>query len=322
MFSAIFLISFAWMWNRNDKAKKNLRRITLTDGVDEVLFAEWRDHTRKRMSRADLAALLLTAMPLAAFVPFGIHACAWPALFLAFRSNHAGRKSDNLAKQIGFKRGVKWLASKKTSPHPTIPSALGDSANTILPAQLAPHTEMKTNEFDVVIPEGRELGDGYIQMPHNTRYSLLLKNHRRVCCDADVVIDGTHIGTWRIDASGEIRIERPVHDTGHFTYFEVGSNEARSAGISKNPDNGLISVTFKPEQIQAPACLKSSEDSRRDLSSGATGLTGESQQRFTTAAPISHDRDRIFTIHLRLVSKKSDIRPLAPRSTPVPPPVS
>jgi hypothetical protein len=177
---------------------------------------------------------------------------------------------------------------------------------------------MKIKEFEVVIPEGKELGDEYVELRHNTRYSLNLRNHRGVPCDAEVTIDGIHVGTWRIDASNEIRVERPVHDTGHFTFFEVGTLEARAAGIVKESVNGLVSVTFKPAKDYDDALYAAP---LRDYKSGATGLTGESTQRFHDATAIDHDENRFFTIHLRLVSRHPDIRPLAPRSTPVPPPV-
>ncbi len=177
---------------------------------------------------------------------------------------------------------------------------------------------MKKTEFEVVIPEGTELEDGYVQMRHNAKYSLNLKNHRWGPCDAEVTIDGIHVGTWRIESRNEIRIERPVHDTGHFTFFEVATKEAELAGIVKNSDNGLISVTFKPKKEMEG--LRASELPPR-FGAGATGLTGESQQRFRDAPEIEHDMARAFTIHLRLVSRKPDIRPLAPRSTPIPPPV-
>lgn len=387
------------MWNRNDHAKKGLKRVRLPEDVDESAFAEWREHTGKRLGRADVAALLFTAIPLAAYLPFGNYLCALASMILAFKSNEAGRKADALAKQLGLKRGVGWLASKKSLKALESPR----TENAVSIASPTPDTEpqanMKTTEFEVVIPEGKEIGDGYVGMLHNTPYSLLLRNRLRVRCDAEVVIDGTPVGTWRINGNDEIRIERPVNDTGHFTFFEVGSREAHIAGITASPENGLISVTFKPEQEvkHSPTPLFSSpspnmapdatgqtsesrqgsmdtpskrheEDSRIALKSspspnmaadatgqtsesrqgstdtpakrheensrfalysspspnvaaGATGLTGESRQRFSDVPAIRHDMARIFTIHIRLVSKAQDIRPLAPRSTPVPPPV-
>jgi hypothetical protein len=321
--SGIFAISFAWMWSRNEKARKRLKRLKPTH-EDKAIFNDWKDQTLRRMSRADLAAGLLTMMPSTLlFGSFGIilgNLCAWPALGLAFGSSGAGRRADALAKKLGFKRGVDWLTSKDKPGLPDPPKAENAdffiSQSTIQPE---PEPNMKSTEFEVVIPEGKDLNDGYVGMPHGTRYSLLLRNHRGIDCDAEVAIDGIQVGIWRINRNSEIRIERPVHDTGHFTFFEVGSSEAHSAGISPNPDNGLISVTFKPERNHM--ILKSSPTQTGDMGAGATGLTGESSQRFESAPNISHDMANAFTIHIRLVSKRQDIRPLAPRSTPVPPPV-
>jgi len=172
-------------------------------------------------------------------------------------------------------------------------------------------------EFEVVIPECDRCQDGYVEMRLNTRYSLVLKNHRSVPCDADVAIDGIQVGLWRVEATGEIRIERPAHDTGHFTFFEVGTKAAGLAGISKSSDNGLISVTFKP--MRKSNCLHAAP--LDGGAQGATGLSGESQQRFRAAAAIEHDMDLAFTIHLRLVSVTRGIPPVAPRATPIPPPV-
>jgi len=317
IFSGIFAISFIWMWNRNEKARKRLKRLKPTH-EDKAIFDEWKDQTFRRMSRADLAAGLLTLMPATQLLgTFGIvlgNLCAWPALGLAFGSNGAGRRADALAKKLGFKRGINWLATKdKPKAHDPPKAENADFVISQSTTHTEPETKMKSTEFEVVIPEGRYIGDGYIEMSHTTRYSLLLRNHRFIRCDAEVVIDGVQVGTWRINAKSEIRIERPVHDTGHFTFFEVGSREALSAGISSKSENGLISVTFKPEREEI--ILMSSP------TPGATGLTGESQQRFTDAEVINYETARIFTIHTRLVSKMPEIRPLAPRSTPIPPPV-
>lgn len=174
---------------------------------------------------------------------------------------------------------------------------------------------MKNTEFEVIIPEGKELADGYVGMRHNCQYSILIKNYRSVLCDAEVLIDGIHVGTWRVASRGEIRVDRPVHDTGLFTFFGVDSREAREAGIAPSESNGLISITFKPEKEQMTLA------SSPCYGAGATGLTGESKQRFTNAVAIVPDESRFFTIHLRLVTHLTEIRPLAPRSTPIPPPV-
>lgn len=186
---------------------------------------------------------------------------------------------------------------------------------------LTKQNTMITNEYEVVIPEGNDIGEGYVEMRHNTQYSLYLKNHREVPCDAEVTIDGIRVGTWRVNAHDEIQIERPVHDTGHFTFFKVGTDDAREAGIAKNSNNGLISVLFKPEVAFDDLGLNAAPLSLDGYASGATGLTGESKQRFGNAPSIHHDMARSYTIHLRLVAPREDIRPLLTRSTLIPPPV-
>lgn len=190
--------------------------------------------------------------------------------------------------------------------------------NTELPEKIATNIDnnMKTNNYEVMIPEGKELQGGYVALAHNTQYSLILLNHSNLRCDAEILIDGIKVGTWRVEKEGKIRIERPVHDTGRFTFFVAGTPEAKAASIGNGPQMGLISVKFIPE-VEPPMALYSSSP----LAPGGTGLTGESRQKFVDASRIERDEARSFIIHLRLVAEEQSIRPLAPRSTPVPPPI-
>jgi hypothetical protein len=96
------------------------------------------------------------------------------------------------------------------------------------------------------------LADGYVETAHNTRYSLVLRNHMNARCDTEVTIDGTSVGTWRIAPMDEIQIERPAYDSGRFTFFVVGSPEAALAGINPRPKNGLVSATFAPRSTVIP----------------------------------------------------------------------
>lgn len=112
LLSVILMFSFAWMWNRNDKVKKRLKRSKAPVGIDHTVFGEWREHTRKRTGWADTAALLATAMPFSVFVPFLPILLFVPTLILAFKSSASGRKADRLAEQIGFEKGVDWLIAK------------------------------------------------------------------------------------------------------------------------------------------------------------------------------------------------------------------
>jgi hypothetical protein len=112
LLSVILMFSFAWMWNRNDKVKKRLKRLKVPVGIDHTAFGEWRKQTRKRTGQADAAALLATAIPCSVFIPVLPVLLFVPALVLAFKSNAAGRLADRLAEQIGFEKGVDWLIAK------------------------------------------------------------------------------------------------------------------------------------------------------------------------------------------------------------------
>lgn len=209
---------------------------------------------------------------------------------------------------------------------------------------------MRLNSFSVRIPEGTEQDGGYIELKHNTQYSLVLRNSREVRCDAKVEIDGKQIGTWRLEADDSIRIDRPAHDTGRLTFYKLGSAEAESIGLQQgDPNLGLIKVTFTPEKISRPLIADVFDNylyrdrprstfsldstpktfggfpkgASRGGSAGGTGLSGESSQKFGDASQIKHDLSQQTVIHLRLVGVKDleSPRPLTSFSTPVPPPI-
>lgn len=179
-------------------------------------------------------------------------------------------------------------------------------------------TAMNIDQYSVEIPEGKPLNGGYVAMSHGTAYTISLSNHSTRRCDAEVRIDGGIVGTWRIEGESVIRLERPVHDTGRFTFFKSGTPEAESAGIVNGDQNGLITVTFYPEIAPGVLCAG---QSRPLLSEGGTGLTGESDQKFATASRIVRDTSMAVQINLRLVAIDERPRPLFPRSNPIPPPV-
>lgn len=200
---------------------------------------------------------------------------------------------------------------------------------------------MYLNKFSVRVIGGNEQQGGYVDMLHGQQYSLQMRNARQERCDARVVINGEHVGTWRIDPLQSININRPAHDTGKFTFYRLSSQEGqRVAPVSASADPGLISVTFTPELAVRPVQLapepflsRSLEGSTRSMSfggshastrsAGVTGLSGQSHQRFGTAGSINYDHEQRTTINLRLVCVDNDgPRPLVSRSTPVPPPIA
>lgn len=181
----------------------------------------------------------------------------------------------------------------------------------------AHHARMsRLRDYSFTIPEGRETSDGYVELSHCAHYTLNLSNDSAQKCDVEVSIDGGRVGIWRIDARSSIRIERPVHDTGKFTFYRAGTVEGNKAGIVVSDNTGLLRAIFKPERPQTQPL-----NSRPVTRAGGTGLAGRSDQTFRTVAGLEHDEANFVTINLRLVSPAEEPRPLFPRSTPVPPPV-
>ncbi len=178
---------------------------------------------------------------------------------------------------------------------------------------------MKLNQFSVTIASGKEAADGYIYLKHGTQYTVLLKNESDRRCDAEVYLDDRQVGIWRIDSYGSIQIERPVHDRGRFTFYQVDTPEAIQAGITENSSTGLIRVLFKPERIR-PTPAASASFARS--AAGGTGLSGYSEQQFTTVAALDYAPADFTTINLRLIAEIDEPRPLFIHSTPVPPAVT
>lgn len=111
---------------------------------------------------------------------------------------------------------------------------------------------MKLDDFSVDIPEGNEAEHGYVELRHAGRYTLRLGNDSALRCDAVVETDGKEVGKWRVDPYSFITLERPVNDTGHFTFYVAGTAEAKQAGIVRNDQLGLLKVTFTPEKKPQP----------------------------------------------------------------------
>lgn len=218
---------------------------------------------------------------------------------------------------------------------------------------------MYANSFSVRIPEGNEHG-GYVELEHDTQYTLVLRNNRDVSCDARVEVDGKHLGTFRLGAHQNLRLERPAHDDGRFTFYKVGTKEAEQAELDESdPNLGLVKVTFTPEKkcqwtwtYDGPSieaewpnyrtyyCTNGSTasdsnikgstvsmDAMRSASCdsyapGGTGLSGKSNQEFFKVHNLDYDYTQQTVIHLRLVAKETrGPRPLTSYSTPVPPPI-
>lgn len=217
---------------------------------------------------------------------------------------------------------------------------------------------MRVGNVSLLIPEGKELDSGHVELAHGSVYRITLMNHcynRR--CDATVEVDGKEVGCFRLERGGEAVLERPVNDTGRFTFFKADSPEAESAGVAgiSKDSRGLVQVRFKPEKVQLQpvqhtnarkgavligSTLRSSHarsastpdlhdgcffepcsnsSSPKDVSAGVTGLTGKSDQRFYSVVNLDYDPLEEVVISIRLVCETS-VRPLQPvvKSNPVP----
>jgi len=190
--------------------------------------------------------------------------------------------------------------------------------------------------YKLMISQGQEDSQGYVALAHGTCYTVMLSNNHSTRCDVTLRIDGKEVGTWRLETYRSIAIERPVNDTGRFTFYQLGTEEARQAGLEAHGDLGLVTATFTPEKWLQPTHIspyanQSVEDwasrptrSAGHTAAGGTGLSGQSAQRFTTVDPLDYDYENQATLHIRLVAHESGPRPLqgiGRLSTPVPPPL-
>ena len=116
---------------------------------------------------------------------------------------------------------------------------------------------MYLNGYSVRVIGGSEKdASGYVEMSHGAQYSLQLRNSRNVLCDAEVTIDGKHVGTFRIDKYGSVRLERSADDDRRFTFYLRDSEEGREVELDhvSKGELGLVQVTFKPE-VEPPTVV-------------------------------------------------------------------
>jgi hypothetical protein len=194
---------------------------------------------------------------------------------------------------------------------------------------------MELNGYTLAVRPGTE-DNGYVELEHNTQYSVFLINDNETRCDATLTIDGIKIGTWRIEAEDSIKLERGVADKGRFTFYKLGSKEGSLSGLRHDKELGLIKCQFLPEDIEiyrggnqrnGTYQEKSVTESTRGISAGGTGLSGNSNQNFGTASFIRHyDDNKATIIYLRLGCKGSteiveNIRPLKRNITDIPRPL-
>ena len=201
---------------------------------------------------------------------------------------------------------------------------------------------MKFKDFSVEVIPGNETANGYVEMVDSTQYIIKLGNFTNVPCDAEITIDGKYIGLFRVEKNSSVTLEHPSHDEGYFTFYTLSSFGGKQSKLEYNSELGLISVIFKPEKeninfdnFDDDITFDNFDDDITfddfddditfgdDFIAGGTGLSGESEQKYTTVESLTYDESKFITINLRLVSKGKNIRPLINQNnaTLVPPPV-
>jgi len=203
---------------------------------------------------------------------------------------------------------------------------------------------MKLDSFDLIVNKGREVASGYVEMRHNTEYSLSMRNDRNVDCDAVVTVDGEKVGTWRIYSHQSILIERPANIDRKFTFYKLGTSEGAQAGLERDENLGLISVDYipareverglvsygggskgvtrEPDNFSLSSSRPGTKGATRGYNAGGTGLGDRSNQSFGQADSIDRDYSKQVTINLRLVCvDEPAIVSLRGISSPVPPSV-
>lgn len=197
---------------------------------------------------------------------------------------------------------------------------------------------MRVGSFSVIVPEGRERDTGHVSLNHSQQYTIHLCSHHHRRCDAEVIVDGKSVGTFRLDSHRSMVLERPSHDTGRFTFYQADSGEAVQVGVAgiAAPDRGLIQVRFHVEKQRVALqgiCRSMGMAEREEKTSGGifvgaqncaagvTGLSGQSQQTFYNVASLDYDPSEETVITLRLTVGENVPRPLTaavPRSNQIP----
>lgn len=178
---------------------------------------------------------------------------------------------------------------------------------------------MQIGNFSVTIGKGVERESGYVDMQHNTEYTIELRNMGSEDANAQISIDGVDVGTFRVERYDRQIIKRPSHVARNFLFLKLETPEAEQANLQANSDLGLITVKFIPaKQERQFELLATKSITFKGASAGGTGLGSNSDQEFVSAKHIDLDHSRAVTINLRLVAIP-DIIPLKPLSNPVPP---
>ena len=191
----------------------------------------------------------------------------------------------------------------------------------------------KLNNFSLGIYGKNEESNGQVVMSHEEEYKIQIKNQSNRRSDVELFVDGSPVGTWRLNPYQTATLERPADVQRRFTFVKKESQEGGLLG-GKKSDLGLITAVCKPEKQVlrkrlATASASSVSDglekisSRREesISAGGTVLGEHSDQEFGTASSIRYAPENEWaTLHLRLVhGEPLKYQSLQKNETQVPP---
>ena len=189
---------------------------------------------------------------------------------------------------------------------------------------------MQIGNYLAEIQPGTEDDRGYVAIKMTegkAPFTLKLNNYSDRKSKVNIHIHGLDQGTWVLMPHQVSILERPVHIAEKFCAYAVGSEGGNAIGLTTgDPNNGLISITFRPEKrivmptSIAPPIPMMSQQSRASFGEAGVGTEGESHQTFQTVKDFETDPNEAVTINLRIVEFKNSPRPLSSAlSNPIPP---
>jgi len=129
------------------------------------------------------------------------------------------------------------------------------NTNTHVPIKIPPKIyDVTNNKFTIMIKVNGQtmpiikdhLQTSYVALKDGDEFTVHMQNNGSTKCDAELEIDGTVMGKWRLEAHQSVDFERPLGDLRKFTFKKEIATETKS-GLVKTDNNGLVKVTFYPE---------------------------------------------------------------------------
>ncbi|WP_018631610.1 hypothetical protein [Neomegalonema perideroedes] len=217
-----------------------------------------------------------------------------------------------------------------------------------------PAYAVQSGGYSLTISAGAEDGNGYVRLRDGQTYQICLRSQRAERSDVELSVDGLSVGTFRLNPYSNVCLERPSGSRGQFTFYKADSfgGISSGSGVVSQQQRGRISARFIPERNLSPmapmarsggaphstlampqieglarSAAPTAQQFDPNLSSGVTGLTGQSSQQFAQTQPIQRDQARAVTLELRLVHDlRQEPAPLAtwpqPQPFPTTPPVT